>query len=79
MQTSIRITLLAFIVAIPGILLAQVNPLDSYIDKYEGDPGFYYMDLKTNMFNLNDKEKGTQSTQNKIIDFKIVSFEKKEN
>ena len=79
MKNSIKISFLAFILVIPGILLAQVNPLDCYIEKYEGDPGFYYMDLKTNMFNLNDEEKGTQSTQNKIIDFKIVSFEKNEN
>ncbi len=50
MKTSIGITLLAIIIAIPSILLAQTNPLDSYIEKYEGTPGFYYMDMKTNMF-----------------------------
>ena len=74
MKTSIRITFLAFIIAIPGILLAQVNPLDSYIEKYEGTPGFYYMDMKTNMFNFDEKD--SPKTENNIIDFKIVSFEK---
>ena len=79
MKTSIRITFLAFIIAIPGILLAQVNPLDNYIEKYEGSPGFYYMDLKTNMFNFEDEENETPTNQTNIIDFKIVSFEKNEN
>ncbi len=79
MKKSVKIPFFVFIIAIPGLLLAQVNPLDSFIDKYEGAPGFYYLDLKTNMFNLNDEEKGLHTTQNKIIDFKIVSFEKREN
>ena len=79
MKTIIKITLLAFIIAIPGILFAQINPLDNYIEKYEGTPGFYYMDMKTNMFNFDDKEEGSQETSSKIIDFKIVSFEKNEN
>jgi len=79
MKHSVKISFITLIIAIPGILLAQDNPLDRYIEKYDGDPGFYYMDLKTNMFNFNDEDKGSQTTQNKIIDFKIVSFEKKDN
>ena len=79
MKNSIKISFLALIIAIPGILLAQVNPLDSYIEKYEGDPGFYYMDLKTNMFNFEDEKMETPTNRTDIIDFKIVSFEKKEN
>lgn len=79
MKTSIKTTLLAFIITIPGILIAQINPLDSYIEKYEGTPGFYYMDVKTNMFNFDETNEGSQKSSNNIIDFKIVSFEKEEN
>ena len=79
MKTSLRTTFLAFIIAIPGILLAQVNPLDSYIDKYEGAPGFYYMDMKTNMLDFKDKDEESTKSSTNIINFKIVSFEKNEN
>lgn len=79
MKISIKTKLLAIIIAIPGLLIAQINPLDSYIEKYEGAPGFYYMDLKTNMFNFDDMDEGLQKSSSNIIDFKIVSFEKNKN
>lgn len=77
MKNIEKFSLLVLIIAIPAILSAQTNPLDSYISKYEGTPGFYYMDMKTNMFSF-DEEDGSPKTESNIIDFKIVSFEKVE-
>lgn len=78
MKNSGKIAILAFIISIPAILFAQVNPLDSYINQYNGTQGFYYMDMKTNMFNF-DEEDGSQKTSDNVIDFKIVSFEETDN
>ena len=77
MKNIEKFSLLVLIIAIPAILSAQTNPLDSYISKYEGTPGFYYMDMKTNMFSF-EEEDGSSKTESNIIDFKIVSFEKVE-
>lgn len=74
MKNIEKFWLLILIIAIPAILSAQTNPLDSYISKYEGTPGFYYMDMKTNMFSF-EEEDGSAKTESNIIDFKIVSFE----
>jgi len=80
MKRTIQISILAFIISLPAILFAQSNPLDNYILQYEGTPGFYYMDMETNMFNFDDdNEDGSQKTPDNIIDFKIISFEKNEN
>lgn len=79
MKNIEKISLLVLLIAIPAILFAQTNPLDSYISQYEGTQGFYYMDMKTNMFGFDDEELGTQKSSTNVIDFKIVSFEKGEN
>ncbi len=76
MKNIEKFSLLILIIVIPAILCAQTNPLDSYISKYEGTPGFYYMDMKTNMFSFEDDENGSQKSPDNVIDFKIVSFEK---
>ena len=78
MKKTIKISILALFISLPAILFAQTNPLDSYISQYEGTPGFYYMDMKTNMFSFDENEKDSQKTESNIIDFKIVSFEKTE-
>lgn len=78
MKNSVKIAMLVFIITIPAILFAQVNPLDSYINQYEGTPGFYYMDMKTNMFNFNEDD-GSPKTSDDVIDFKVVSFEQIKN
>lgn len=78
MKNSVKIVMLMLIVTIPAILMAQLNPLDSYIAQYKGTPGFYYMEMKTNMFNF-DEESGSQKSSDNVIDFKIVSFEKTNN
>ncbi len=78
MKNSVKINMLVFIITIPAILFAQVNPLDSYISQYDGTPGFYYMDMKTNMFNF-DKKGESQIKSDNVIDFKIISFEKTDN
>jgi len=78
MKNSVKIAMLVFIITIPTILFAQVHPLDSYINQYDGTPGFYYMDMKTNMFNFNEDD-GSPKTSDNMIDFKIVSFEQTKN
>ncbi len=78
MKKTIKISILALIISLPAILFAQTNPLDSYISQYVGTPGFYYMDMKTNMLGFDENEKDSPKTESNIIDFKIVSFEKNE-
>lgn len=78
MKKTIKISILALIISLPVILFAQSNPLDSYISQYEGTPGFYYMDMKTNMFSFDENEQDSPKTESNVIDFKIVSFEKTE-
>lgn len=79
MENSIKTSILVLSLLVPVILFAQVNPLNSYIDQYKGTPGFYYMDMQTNMFNVDDEEEGSQKSSDETIDFKIISFEKNEN
>jgi len=63
----------------PAILFAQVNPLDNYIEKYSNETGFYYLDLKTNMFQSSDNDKNTNPGQDEMINLKILSFEEGDN
>lgn len=62
----------------PVLLSAQSNPLDSYIAKYSETPGFYYFDLKTNMFNPSDDEGGNDGEAS-IINLKMISVDDVKN
>jgi hypothetical protein len=67
--------LVLIVIIIPAYGVAQNNALDEYIKTFQGTPGFYFLDVKTNMFNLDEGE----SKNNKMIDLQVVSFEKTEN
>lgn len=62
----------------PALLSAQSNPLDSYILKYAGTSGFYFLDLKTNMFNPSEDE-GGNTDETSIINLKMISVEDSKN
>jgi hypothetical protein len=58
----------------PIMLFAQSNPLDGLIKKYADQPGFYFLDMKTNLFTSN-KEGNASPEANNLISIKILSFE----
>lgn len=78
MKKTIKISILTLIISLPTILFAQNNPLDSYVSQYAGTPGFYYMDMKTNMFSFDENKEDFPRGETNVINFKIVSFEKSE-
>jgi len=55
------------------ILQAQSNPLDGMIKKYADQPGFYFLEMKTNIFSsfTNDN---TAPSANKIITVKMLTY-----
>jgi hypothetical protein len=59
---------------IPVILSAQSNPLDGMINKYADQPGFYFLEMKTNMFS-STLDDGSSASPGKLISIKILSFE----
>ncbi len=73
-----KIFSLLILATAPAILFAQVNPLDSYFEKYSSETGFYYLDLKTNMFQSSD-DKSTNTGKDKMVSLKILSFEEGDN
>jgi hypothetical protein len=52
---------------------AQTNPLDEMIKIYADEPGFYFMEMKTNMLSSFSKDEASHST-GKIISIKMLSF-----
>ena len=56
------------------VLSAQSNPLDGLIAKYADMPGFYFLDMKTNMLSSAGEENVTPA-ERKLISIKILSFE----
>lgn len=63
---------------VPVLLSAQSNPLDTYIAKYSLTPGFYFFDLKTNMFNPSDEE-GEMTSEMSVINLKMISVDDDES
>lgn len=74
MNTLKKIFVILLVIGIPGILAAQSNPLDSYIEKYEGQDGFFFLKLETNLAGI-DGEDDKDSEFNKIIKLRMLSFE----
>jgi hypothetical protein len=68
MKTLVKLLLVAALLPVAGF--AQNNPLNSFIKKYQDQPGFYYLDLKTNM--MSDEPE-------KVINLKLLSFDEKDN
>jgi len=75
MNNLIKLFIVLLVIAIPGFLAAQSNPLDSYINKYAGQDGFYYLNLETNMFNAFNVEDSKDSDFNHIINLRMLSYE----
>jgi hypothetical protein len=70
MKTPIYIL---FLLIVPAILIAQENPLDKLIEKYDGVDGTFFLDMKTNM--VSDSVKST----NKILDLKMFVADVRNN
>lgn len=60
----------------PVFLQAQSNPLDSFHEKYIGQEGFYYLDLKTNMVMGCDSI--IRGAEDREIRVKVLSYEESE-
>ncbi len=50
------IALIIFTGIVPAMLMAQTNPLDGLMKQYADQPGFYFLEMKTNMFNPGNEE-----------------------
>jgi len=74
MNTLKKIFVVLLVIGIPIMLGAQSNPLDSYIDKYEGQDGFFFLKLETNMAGI-EGEDDKDSDFNKIINLRMLSYE----
>ena len=74
MNTLKKIFVILLVIGIPGILAAQSNPLDSYIEKYEGQDGFFFLKLETNLAGI-EGEGNKDSEFDKIINLRMLSFE----
>jgi hypothetical protein len=69
-----KIVLIVISGLFPVIISAQTNPLDGLIKKYADQPGFYFLDMKTNLFNSGNEVNATPST-GKIMSVKILAYE----
>jgi len=69
-----RIFVAIIIITAPALLLAQSNPLDSYIEKYAGQDGFYYLNLETNMSGISGDE-DEESDFSQIIYLRMLLYE----
>ncbi len=70
------IYLLILIISLPFLSQGQTNPLDDMIKMYDGQEGFYFLDLKTNL--MGSKDEGTKS-YDKVVNLKMISFDETEN
>ena len=68
MKTLIK--LMAFLAFIPFSGFAQNNPLDGMLAEYQGNQGFHFLDVNTNMMSKDIS---------KTITLKLLSFNEKEN
>jgi len=58
---------------IPAMLMAQSNPLDGLMKQYAEQPGFYFLEMKTNMFNPGNEE-NVSVEPGKSISMKLLSY-----
>jgi hypothetical protein len=69
--------LFILMVSLPFVMPAQINPLDEMMTMYNGQEGFYFLDLKTNMMNAGHKEFTGKSDH--VVNLKIISYDEKKN
>jgi hypothetical protein len=74
MKITYKIILLLITGLFPALLSAQSNALDGLLSKYADQPGFYFLELKTNMFSSEQETNGSP-TPGKLITVKILSYE----
>jgi len=67
------LALVLFTGIIPAMLTAQSNPLDGLMKRYAEQPGFYFLEMKTNMFNLGNEE-NVSAEPGKSISMKLLSY-----
>jgi len=79
MKTFKKIILLLSVVMLPGLIFSQSNPLDEMIAKYKDKEGFYYLELKTDMFNKHKDEENKVSQQKRVINILMLSYEEGQN
>lgn len=73
MKMKKLIVIVLFAGIIPVLLMAQSNPLDGLMKQYADQPGFYFMDLKTNMFNPGNDTSGIVEP-GELISIKMLSY-----
>ncbi len=73
MKTINKIILILISGLVTINLSAQTNPLDDMIKMYADQPGFYFMEMKTNMLSSFSKDEAAPST-GKIISIKMLTF-----
>jgi hypothetical protein len=74
MKINYKIILIMIVGLFPVLLSAQANALDGLLNKYADQPGFYFLELKTNMFSSEQETSGSP-TPGKLITVKILSYE----
>jgi hypothetical protein len=74
MKITYKIILLLITGLFPALLSAQSNALDGLLSKYADQPGFNFLELKTNMFS-SEQEMDGSSSHEKLITVKILSYE----
>jgi hypothetical protein len=75
---QLRIFILGIGLLILGTGYSQTNPLENFMSDMKDAPGFYFMNLETNLVVSGDKEAG-QTDHTKVINLKVFSFDQKEN
>jgi hypothetical protein len=57
----------------PALISAQSNALDGLLSKYANQLGFYFLELKTNMFS-SEQDSDVSASPGKLISVKILSY-----
>jgi len=73
MKSIYKIIPILICAILPMVLLAQSNPLDGLMNKYSDQPGFYFLDLKTNMLSSQRDDSATVFP-GKLISIKLLTF-----
>lgn len=73
MKITYKILLILIAGLFPALLSAQENTLDGLLSKYGDQPGFYFLELKTNMFS-SEQETDVSPMQGKLITIKVLSY-----
>ena len=73
MKSIYKIIPIIICAILPVFLSAQSNPLDGLIKKYSDQPGFYFLDLKTNILS-SQRDDSTTVYPGKLISIKLLTF-----